>query len=148
MKRLVLFMLVALFSVQTYAFKCYVTVVKDNCWIDYNVTVQIFDDVSKKQVVPEVLIPKGKQWKRNSFECQAKQGLYYQATFTPVIWSGQKPQTYSSKRIWYLPEKIDKETEVAWNIPICYGNDFSSVPLPPAVSGNCQCDFSKVPAIK
>jgi len=131
---------------QANAFKCYITAVKDSCWNDFNVTIKIIDYATNKLVVDDLVIPKGKSWARNSFECTPKEAMIYKANYSPAIWKGQEQKVYTSKRIWYLPKKVGKE-EVAWNIPICYGRDFSQVPLPPKVSGNCKCDFDAVPAI-
>ena len=137
----------SLMMAPSFAFQCYLTVAKDPCWSDYNVTVKVYDYASKKKIVPDLLLPKGKQWVREAFQCQPKQGFYYQATYSPNIWNDKQASVFTSKRIWYLPEKINPKKEVAWNIPICYQTDFASVPLPPRAKGNCRCDFTSIPKI-
>jgi len=131
---------------QTYAFKCYITAVKDSCWSEFDVTIKIINYATDKPVVDDLVISKGKSWVRKSFDCEPKEALIYKAKYSPAIWKGQDQKVYTSKRIWYLPKEVKKD-EVAWNIPICYGRDFSQVPLPPTVSGKCQCDYSSIPDI-
>lgn len=135
-----------LLSTQLYAFDCYFTLVKDSCWANYEVTVNVVDAVANKRLTT-VVVPKGQSWARNQFTCMPNQNLMYYATFSPIIWQSKKDKIYQAKKYWILP-KAPKEGELAWNIPVCFSREFSEVPFPPDASGNCQCDFDSVPAIK
>ena len=134
------------FSTLVTAFPCYVTLVKDNCWTNYDVTVKI-NDTSKDKVVATVFVPAGKQWARVNFQCQPRETFIFLATYSPVFWAKEEDVVYQAKRYWSLPETIVGDTE-AWNMNICYAADFSAVPLPPDASGACQCDMTKIPAVK
>lgn len=137
-----LFMLIPL---ELEAFPCYVTVVKDSCWLNYNVTITVSDMVTQ-QVVTNVLIPKGQTWARGEFTCQANQKFLYVASFLPVIWQNDAGKTYRGLRSWGLPVEFDPAA-VAWELKLCYAADFSETPLPVEAEGNCQCDFTQVTPI-
>ena len=81
---------------------------------------------------------KNKLWVRKEFDCQAKQGLIYSAQFDPYIWKDDKNKVYSANRIWFLPNKVEKNI-AAWNIPTCFPNNFSDVPILPHVDKYCDC---------
>jgi len=127
------------------AVSCFLTMLKDNCWQDYDVTVNAVD-TKTHQTVTQIVIPKGKSWARQAFVCSASQIFEFQATFSPVIWADQKDRVYSSQRYWQLPAALSKGT-AAWNIVMCYGQDFANLPLPPTATSHCACDASQVPAI-
>ena len=127
------------------AFPCYVTVAKDNCWLNYDVTI-IVSNMVTQAVVTNVLIPKGQTWARGEFTCQPNQKFLYAASFLPVIWQNDAGKTYRGLRSWGLPIAFDPKA-VAWELKLCYASDFSETPLPPEVEGHCQCDFSKVTPI-
>ncbi|STX28651.1 periplasmic protein [Legionella beliardensis] len=133
------------FSSQLFAFQCYFTLVKDSCWTDYSVTVNVMD-VANNSTAVTVTAPKGQSWARQGFTCQPGQEFLYKATFEPYIWSSEKGEVYTAINYWTLP-KAPKPGESAWEIPVCYPQAFSAVPLPPQATNNCACDFSKVPAI-
>jgi hypothetical protein len=139
--------LIVLISSEAFAFKCYITAMKDSCWNNYQVTIKIMDTVKKKELTEDVVLDKGTSWKRVSFDCQAKQSLFYSATFKPSIWRGTGDKVYYSKRYWYLPKEIKKD-ELAWNIDLCFPRAFSQVPLPPTADSKCNCDFKSTPPIK
>ncbi len=130
---------------QAYAFPCYFTLVKDNCWTDYNVTVDIVD-TSNKKVVASLNMPKGKSWDRKEIACQPMQTFMLQAQYTPVIWQQDAGKIYYGKRYWSFPEEI-KPGESAWNMVICYADHFQGLTLPPTSSGHCVCDMKGIPAI-
>ena len=127
------------------AFQCYLTFVKDSCWIDYEVTVTVQDPSTHTQLMA-LTVPKGKSWLRQSFTCQPGQKILYQAQFSPVFWQSDIGKIYNARSYWALPSTI-KNKVTAWDIPVCFAEAFSEVPLPPRASGHCQCDFKSIPAI-
>ncbi len=141
--KLIFLGLCVLMSTSSYAFKCFITAAKDNCWIDYNVTIQVVDLASANKIT-SISIPKGKAWVRVETQCEPSQELKMQAEFNPVFWQSDKGKTYNAKQYWQLPSAI-KKGEAAWNLDICYPANFAQVPLPPSAVSNCICDFTKIP---
>ncbi|WED43932.1 hypothetical protein [Legionella cardiaca] len=142
--RLLLAIGCVIFSAQTFAFTCYFTLAKDSCWTNYDVKVVVVDANTNKPVVT-VEVPKGKSWARQKFTCEPAQRFFYQATYQPVFWQSEVGKNYMSMRYWSLPATIG-EGDTAWNIPVCFPANFAAVPLPPDAQGNCQCDWSQIPA--
>lgn len=132
--------------VQVHAFPCYVTLVKDNCWLDYNVSVNVIDVMGDKPLMT-LTIPKGKTWVRQAFVCQPKQSVRLEATFSPLIWEADADKVYKGQRFWTFPEEIDPK-QSAWNLKLCYSKNFTGTPLTPQNTGNCVCDASVVPKIE
>lgn len=134
-----------LISFEAWSLTCYITMAKDNCWKDYNVSVEVRSGETTKQIM--VLdIPKGKNFARQSFECKPRDTFYYVATFSPVIWERQTGQKYQAKRIWMIPFNIPSDY-VLWEVKACYAEDFAQVPIPPEGNADCRCDFSNIPVI-
>jgi len=133
------------FTSQLMAFPCYVTMIKQNCWKDYDVTVEITDAVLKKQLA-SAEVPSDELWTRVKFECKPEQSLSFVAQFSPAIWGGEEEKVYPAKRNWFLPSEITPGM-LAWNIDICFPRDFSSVPAPVRGSSNCICDSSNIPKV-
>lgn len=127
------------------AITCYYTLVKDNCWTKYDVSVDIMDAATNK-ILKTITVPNGKSWSRQTFPCDPGQKLIYRAQFSPVFWESDKGKTYMAKNYWSLPNSFNPG-DSAWNVTVCYPNDFSLVPLPPDASGNCSCDFNGIPEI-
>lgn len=148
MKRIFGGLLLLLFSLNTMAFKCYITLIKSDCWKDYNLEVEFRDELTDREVVHAFKLAKGEMWARKKFECHTKQGIRYKATFEPYIWQEQEGKSYPSKRIWFLPATEEKGV-AAWNMPICFPNNFASVPMLPNVNKHCNCSSVKaqIPAI-
>ncbi len=146
MHRVLLTLLGLGFTLQIQAFPCFITLVKDNCWTDYNVTLTLTDARAVKTIATITAL-QGKTWDRVAFECQPAEAISLKAAFTPVFWEADLGKVYPTRHDWLLPEAIAKG-DTAWNIPLCFPADFAEVPLPPNVSGNCKCDMDKVPAIK
>ncbi|QDP73014.1 hypothetical protein FOG18_10780 [Legionella israelensis] len=144
--RLIFVLIGLFFSAQVMAFNCYLTLVKDSCWTNYNVTVDVIDAGENKTILT-IEVPAGKSWNRQQFTCEPSQRLMYKAKFTPVFWQSEKGKSYMAIRYWVLPSSI-KATDVAWNVSVCYPSDFSGVPFPPDAEGNCKCDFKSLPSIK
>ena len=125
-----------------YAFSCYLTIAKDNCWKDYAVTVRAIDTHNNQQVA-EIMIPKGKSWGRVPFKCDTGQVFLLNAQFSPAMWKDEDSKMYALKSYLSLPKNI-KAGEEAWNLTACYANDFAGLPLPNGATNNCQCDFSQI----
>ncbi|WP_231861894.1 hypothetical protein [Legionella hackeliae] len=134
-----------LLSTSSFAFPCFLTLVKDTCWTNYDVQVVVIDANTNDKVVT-VKAPKGKAWGRESFNCSPAQRFFYQATYQPVFWQSEVGKVYSSTRYWTLPAAVGPG-DTAWNIPICFPSNFASVPFPPDAQGNCKCDWSEVPPL-
>jgi hypothetical protein len=145
MHRFLLLFFATFFTIKTQAFPCFITLVKDSCWTDYNVTVNIEGKGASKSRV-SVTVLKGASWSRQQFDCQPAEELFLSATFTPVFWQADLGQIYLARRDFLLPKAIVKG-DTAWNIPICYPADFSGVPLPPKVGGDCRCLMDTVPPV-
>ena len=131
-----------LFSAHTYAFPCFLTMVKDNCWTDYEIKVKVVDTKDNKQLA-EIIVPKAQSWGRISFQCEPGQIFLLNAKFSPLIWHAEAGRMYVSTRYWSLP-KHTSAGEVAWNLSMCYAADFSGVPMPPSSTNSCKCDFSAI----
>lgn len=144
MRMAMLALLMALSPV-SFAVKCYYTLVKADCWVNYDVTVTVSDAITNQRILTAV-VPKGKRWSRQTFECQPAQKFMYEATFSPIIWEKDANKTYHALRFWSLPEQVSAQT-AAWNIPVCFPEAFAEVPLPPDAINACRCDFSVVPSL-
>jgi hypothetical protein len=127
------------------AVTCYYTLVKDNCWLKYTISVDVMEAASAK-ILTTVTVPAQKSWTRVTFPCEKGQKLMYHARFLPSIWESEKGKVYSAKNFWSLPNEINAG-DSAWNVSVCYPADFSEVPIPPEATGNCKCDFSVIPEI-
>lgn len=131
-----------LFSTNALAFQCYFTPMKGDCWKDYDVTIHLIDYSKQKDIVPPITLEKKTMWKRVPFDCNPKDSLIYTASFKPAIWKSQKDTVYKAKRIWFLPDKINKGI-IAWNVPLCFPTAFSQVPIPPKADSDCSCSVQK-----
>ena len=145
MMRYMLFCSGLLWMSSVQAFPCFVTLMKDRCWANYEVTVGIWDTVHDK-LLTSVVVPKGKAWARAQFVCEAKEELRFVAQFSPSIWQNDSGHEYSSSHNWFLPMSIEHHA-TAWNVPVCYPKDFADVPMPPGDLSNCGCSEEGIPAI-
>ncbi len=134
-----------LLSFNAHAFTCFLTMIKDNCWLKYNLTVNIIDAANGK-VIGTVIVPTDTPWARQKFTCQAQQKLMFQAQFNPVFWKNDEGKTYNATNYWTLPNEVKKD-ETAWNLNVCYPKQFAEVPFPPEGTDNCQCDTSNIPPV-
>lgn len=146
MIRLLFTVLILGFSLSANAFPCFLTLVKDSCWTNYNVTV-VVTNAGTGDAIVTATVPKGKSWVRVPFTCQPAQALSFSATFSPVFWQDDTYKTYPSQHNWYLPETV-KAGATAWSLTLCYPSEFSEVPLPPDASGNCGCQTDNIPPVK
>lgn len=142
-KNIYAFLMFSCLSTQSLAFPCYLTLIKDNCWQEYDVTFRVFDAATDK-VLATILAHQDQSWGRQSFECRPKQTFRFEAQFSPAIWQADVDKKYAGKRYWSTPASIDGA--VAWNINVCFSDDFSSVPMPPSAN-KCHCDVSVAPPI-
>ena len=145
MRKLFLILCGACCYMQAHAFPCFITMVKDSCWTQYNVQVSINSATGK--VVATSSIPEGKSWDRQEFSCQPEETLSLNASFTPVFWQADTGKIYASRHNWSLPQEIKKGV-TAWNITVCYPRDFAEVPLPPGAGTNCKCVTDTIPPVK
>ena len=130
----------------SWAAQCVLTLVKDSCWTDYQVNVQFNDKLSNK-LVTTVNIPAKQNWSRVKFDCAPGQILGGIATFSPIVFSSEKNNTYAGVRFWNLPQS-EPEPGVIWSLQICFGSDFANLPFPPKATGNCKCDVSGIPPVQ
>lgn len=128
-----------------YAFSCFTTIAKEDCWLNYNVSINVLDAANNK-VLTTVIVPQGQSWARLAFECNPGTTLAFEAKFNPVFWQGDEDKVYPGQSYWQLP-KTAKATEAAWNLNICFPQRFAKVPMPPEAKGKCACDMNKIPPI-
>ncbi|WP_133130069.1 hypothetical protein [Legionella yabuuchiae] len=133
-------------SAPVWAFPCFITLAKDSCWEDYNVTVTVQSVMNDSKALATIVVPEGSTWGRQQFECQLKEELGFVAEFNPVFWEGDSGKKYQGAHFWFLPEQHTGD-ETAWNINLCFPKDFSEVPMPPQAGSKCTCDFSKIPPV-
>lgn len=133
-------------SFQIQAFPCFLTMVKDNCWANYNLTVVVTNAATGK-LITTVIVPQGQSWTRQQFTCQPADTLSLSATFTPVFWENDKGKIYAAQHNWTFPQTI-AAGDTAWNINVCYPLEFAEVPLPPEAGSNCKCDMDNIPPVK
>ena len=140
-------LMIMMFSgIPAYAFTCYLTVVKDNCWKNYNVTVVAQDVEGDNPRLVTVIVPQGSLWARQKFNCKPGQSLRFNATYTPVFWESERGKSHYLKQYWNLPKEV-KAGESAWNITLCFPKQFSQVPLPPEATNKCKCDLKNIPPV-
>ena len=139
-------MLIALgFSMEASAFTCFLTLVKNSCWKNYEVTVELTDASTNASMIKGV-VPKGELFVRKQFDCEAAQAFNFSATFLPIIWESEKGKHYPGKTTWSLPPAVAKG-DTAWNISMCFPEEFSEVPYPSDASGECKCDNKNLPPV-
>lgn len=143
MNRSYLFCILFTISCTTFAFPCYLTVIKSACWNDYKVNVRMLD-VTNEKVLATTQIPEDIFWARESFECTPKQTFRFETQFSPAIWQGDEGKVYKGKRYWSLPAST--ENAAAWNMTLCYPDDFAGLPSPDNAI-KCGCDKSLAPPI-
>jgi len=145
-KRVGFYTLLLLTTNVSFAVTCFYSFMKDNCWTNYDVTVDVTDAVTGDALV-HLTVPSGTSWGRETFACHPSQSLDFKATFTPVIWKNDAGKVYHGKSSWTLPPKVD-EGKTAWNLTVCFPSEFSGVPMPPTASGECKCLPEQLPAVK
>lgn len=132
-------------SPSLWAFPCFLTLAKNNCWIDYTVSVEVIN-TQTGNVVTRAVVPKGQSWTRQPFTCNPSESFMYQARFSPVIWASGAGMSYHALHYVVLPPKPQKQ-ETGWELRVCYSDDFAETPLPPTAQGQCSCDFSSIPPV-
>jgi hypothetical protein len=146
MLKLIVFFFGVFFSLQLQAFRCFLTLVKDNCWTNYNVSVPL-TSVTTGKLIANLNIPQGESWTRQAFECQPLDTVSVSASFTPATWKTDEGKSYPGRHTWQLPDKVATQV-TAWNITVCYPADFLSVPYSLDDTGNCQCEMDNIPPVK
>lgn len=130
---------------QAFAVPNVITFVKNNCWLDYQVHFRIHDRTTGKHL-GEVVIPKNQAWARVQFDAAENQVLAIQASFSPAIFEADKGRMYPANRFWKMPDNHPIAGSV-WTFNVCFDQEFANAPMPPSATGNCACDFSRIPAI-
>jgi hypothetical protein len=133
-------------SFQIHAVECYITLIKDQCWKDYQVHLNIID-MSTHTNQLEIDLPKGEMWTRKKFDCQPGQIFNKSASFSPAIWQGDEQKEFASSAKINLPPSAPKEGAI-WSIDICFPEGFSKVPTPVKDVGHCGCDKTNIPELK
>jgi hypothetical protein len=139
------YLLLLIYSTQSLAFNCYLTMVKDTCWTDYNVTVTV-TDASKGTEMLQIVVPKGESWSRKNFNCEKGQTLALSATFDPVFWSTDTGKRFLAQRYWQLPDHTESGIS-GWNVTVCFPKWFANVPTPPQATANCKCNSDNLPPL-
>lgn len=125
---------------------CYLNIVKNSCWNEYDVNI-IVEDMTQRKPLSKVVLPKNTKWKRVSFNCSPGQTIHYLATFSPAFWEALKGKTYFSKQYWSLPSELTPG-DVAWELTICFPKEFSGVPFPPTAGQDCKCQTNLITPLK
>jgi len=129
----------------SYALPCVVTLVKNTCWGDYEVHIELRNIMSG--LLADAVIPKNQYWTRVTFDCQSKQTVKAFAAFTPAIFAKDEGAFFNAKRFWLLPPE-DPKAGSAWTFTIRFPDDFSNIPQPLTGGGNnCTYD-SQIPPVK
>lgn len=146
MRKVLMILSGVFFLTQAQAFPCYITMIKDSCWSNYNVTVDIVDLFTNKVMVT-MTMPKGKSWDRKEIVCQPKQTVQLRATYTPTFWAKDAGKVHYGKRHWSFPDEV-KKGDAAWNMTLCFAKDIAEASLPPESSGQCICETKGIPEIE
>lgn len=147
MKKNYLLLTAMLIPFKLFALDCYFAVIKNSCWENYEVVVDILKPDDKTSVMFSIKVPKDQKWARVKRECSPGERFYSRGQFFPVFWDSEKGKYYYAKNYWALPKDI-KEGTAAWNIPVCFPDAFSGAPLPPDAKGNCKCDTKQIPPLE
>ena len=129
-----------------FAFPCFLTLAKDSCWLNYNVTVDVLAGHTG-HVLVSALVPQGTAWTRVKFDCKPGETLTFSASFTPIFWENDDGKHYEGLNERTLPE-APGAGETAWNIKLCYPQEFAQGPFPPEGNGSCACDMGNIPPIE
>lgn len=132
-----------LFAEGALAFPCFITMVKDSCWTDYTVTIEVLD-AEKDNILTTIVIPKGESWSRGRFEARPKHHFMLRAKFEPAFWAADAGKMYYAAHYWILPDAVQGKT-TALHISACYPEGFSGVPLPPKADSTCACPKPDMP---
>ncbi len=131
--------LAGLWASQTMAYQCALTVTKDVCWKDYQITVYLKTYANKKNKPKKLFtIGKNKMKVKKKFACHPKQKVAFSVSVSPAIWTGSDKDRYKSKSVWLTPENI--EDDATWELSLCLSKDFKAVPMPLVEKPqNCHC---------
>ncbi len=138
-----------IFHCPSWSFTCNLTAMKSNCWSNsiYTVTIDVMDSgAATPKKLATLTIPNTDNVAKQSFTCQPSQILTYRVRFDPPVWTKDKGKAYLSKSSKSLPAIINPG-EVAWDISVCFANDFAGVPGSLLATGTCQCISSSIPPL-
>ena len=113
---------------------------KNNCWTDYNLSVQTYDASTEKPVGNPIVLNKGTSDLTVPIPCSPRQTLSFKATYSPPVWANEQNVSYSTMNFWQAPPQLPKGA-TQWIISLCFANDFTSVPLPLQATAQCVCNF-------
>lgn len=128
------------------AMNCYFTALKDSCWLNYDVTIQLISG-ENGATVTYLTIPKGKSWARTKISCSNGDGFSLSATFNPPIWEKDKGRVFKGNTILRVPDKLP-QGYVSWDVRSTYPNNFARIPMPASTTGACRVDWSQVPEVQ
>jgi hypothetical protein len=135
----------SMITTTAHAFSCYATLVKDSCWSNYTVSIDVVD-TKKNKVLVTLFMPIGTDWDRETFDCDLGANLALKATFSPTMWRDQADRVYSGKSYWLIPKDAPTGV-VAWNLTRCFPEDFAEVPVPIEATDHCTCSMKDIPAL-
>lgn len=133
---------------QAASIPCVVQLVKDSCWRTYTIRLQAYDAQTLHAVGKVIVLPGQKQSVEAAIPCQANQELTFKASFSPKIWGEGKDTIYHAQHVWNVPMQVSKDAN-KWLMKICFAKDFTDVPMPLMIKGDCVCQFpDDTPAAK
>ena len=128
------------------AVPCIITIVKSDCWGDYNVHVELSEQ-NTNVLLADVVLPKNISFQRIQLDCKPLQEIVAKASFSPEIFEDQKGHFFAAKKAQKMPDTLPSPGS-AWAFNLCYPSDFSNLPSPLKATGSCACDYSRLPTIK
>lgn len=117
---------------------CQLQVQKDNCFQNYNVSVEAYLQGSSARLF-DLAVAKGQSQGVREFHCEPNQVLELTARFSPVFWQGDENKVYAKRSAIRLPATFPADMRV-WKLTACFGGDFIGVPLPPEANRQCRCE--------
>lgn len=122
--------------------KCEIQIIKNSCWLDREVVVQLIDS-AHASVYETFKLPINKDSLVQSFNCSHLERFNFAARFSPPLWKNQEVRSYPSKNVWHAPQNLPENVE-KWVISLCFSDDFAGVSLPMGAK-NCEC---RLPELK
>lgn len=117
---------------------CQLHVLKDSCFHNYDVTVDVYLQGAPARLF-DIPIVRGQDEGLREFNCEPDQIYELKARFAPAFWQGEENRIYAQRTYMRLPQNFPANTGV-WKLTTCFGRDFIGVPLPPEASSQCRCE--------
>lgn len=120
--------------------QCHVQAVKNTCWQDRAVTLELHDieDLKTKHTFE---ISKDTSGILQEFDCKNLKRFTFSAKFSPPIRPEDAKNKYVARKVWDVPTQLPPNTE-KWVVKVCFSDDFSQVPVPMGAQ-NCRCEFKE-----